>query len=146
MSCPRLEGVVVRVSDGDTLRVRVVEKEITLRVYGIDAPEKKQEGGPAAKEFLEELLTTQRVTLEVLDTDKYGRSVAIVRLADGATVQSKLLAGGHAWVYPQYCRRVECSAWKEQEYAAKVPGLGLWAEANPTPPWQWRKDRKTRNM
>lgn len=136
------EGVVLRVSDGDTLLVRVEGKEIKVRVYGIDAPEKKQAGGEAAKEFLEEMLLTQRVKLNVIDTDRYGRSVAIIRLPDGVTIQSKLLQAGHAWVYPQYCKREECKAWKDEEQAARSSRVGLWMDKNPTPPWEWRKKNK----
>ena len=45
-----LEGKVISVTDGDTIRILTPEREqIKIRLYGIDAPEKKQPYGTAAK-------------------------------------------------------------------------------------------------
>jgi endonuclease YncB( thermonuclease family) len=136
-----LSGNVLRVLDGDTLTVRLDGKETRIRVYGVDAPEMKQEYGKEAQEFVENMILTEMVQIEPVDTDRYGRTVAIVHLRDGDTLESRLLAAGMAWLYPQYCKRPECAVWKETEKQAKAAGKGLWsgkAEA----PWEWRKRRK----
>ncbi|MDR1856966.1 MAG: thermonuclease family protein [Desulfovibrio sp.] len=135
-------GPVLRVLDGDTITVRLSGKETRIRLYGVDAPEKAQPHGQEAKEFVDDLILTEAVTVEPVDTDRYGRTVAIIRLRDGSTLQDKLLAAGQVWYYPQYCKRPECSGWKHMESRAKSERRGLWRDGNPMPPWQWRKSHK----
>ena len=133
-----ISGLVIRVVDGDTIRVREKNKEITVRLYGIDAPESKQAGGAEATEFLRDLLLTNQVALEVLDTDRYGRKVAIVVLRKGVVVQDEILKAGHAWVYAKYCKAPQCKGWNELERQAQELRAGLWAE-DAVPPWEWRR-------
>jgi len=136
-SAPQL-GVVLRVSDGDTIRVRVGNKEEKIRLYGIDAPETRQEGGVEAKNFLEDLLLSEQVTFYTLDVDRYERQVAIVALPSGKIVQDILLQQGLVWVYTKYCKIAKCTDWKRLEKQAKNTRKGVWA-TNPVPPWEWRK-------
>ncbi|MDR2819444.1 MAG: thermonuclease family protein [Desulfovibrio sp.] len=140
-----LSGNVLRVLDGDTLTVRLDGKETRIRVYGVDAPEMKQEYGKEAQEFVENMILTEMVQIETVDTDRYGRTVAIVHLRDGDTLERRLLSAGMAWLYPQYCKRAECAGWKKLEIQARESGQGLW-RGKATPPWEWRKEnKKSRN-
>ncbi|MDR2820420.1 MAG: thermonuclease family protein [Desulfovibrio sp.] len=133
-----ISGAVLRVSDGDTISVRVEGREITVRLYGVDCPEKKQEYGPEAQEFVEDLLLTDTVELIPVDQDRYGRVVAIVKTKDGVALEEKLLTAGLAWLYPQYCKRAECAGWKKLEMQARESRQGLW-QGKAMPPWEWRK-------
>ena len=135
-------GVVLRVSDGDTIRVKVGNKEEKIRLYGIDAPESKQEGGAEAKDFLEELLLSEQVTFYTLDVDRYERQVAIVVLPNRKIVQDILLQQGLVWVYTKYCKVDKCKDWKRMEKQAQSARKGIWA-TNPVPPWEWRKEQRT---
>lgn len=75
--------------------------------------------------------------------DRYGRTVAIVMLEDGRSLQERLLRAGLAWHYGQYCRQLRhCSRWKILEYYARQQKLGLWSEERPVPPWKWRHNIK----
>ncbi len=42
-----------------------------------------------------------------------------------------------AWVYREYCN--ECAYYDAEKYA-RNNNLGIWAQSNPTPPWEFRKD------
>ncbi len=52
----------------------------------------------------------------------------------------ELVAQGYAWVYRKYLNDAELLG---LEAEAKQKGLGLWADSNPIPPWEWRRGRRT---
>lgn len=133
---------VVRVVDGDTLKVSTGAAPVTLRLYGVDAPEKSQPHGPQASAWLADLLNGQAVEVDVQDTDKFGRSVAVVKIG-GVNVNEALVSEGHAWLYAWYCTASECAQWAEDEETARAAGLGLWADPAPVEPWRWRKGYRT---
>ena len=136
-STPR-SATVLRVSDGDTILVRVGREEIKVRLYGIDAPESKQPGGAEATAFLRDLLLTEAVTITTLDIDRYGREVALVDLR-GQSVQEAMLERGLVWVYTKYCRAAFCGEWKGIEKEARGKKVGLWKDGSAVEPWEWRK-------
>ena len=131
-------ATVLRVSDGDTILVRVGREEIKIRLYGIDAPESKQPGGAEATAFLRDLLLTEAVTITTLDVDRYGREVALVELR-GQFVQEAMLERGLVWVYTKYCRAEFCGRWKEIEKEASRARVGIWKDGSEVEPWVWRK-------
>ena len=131
------------VHDGDTITARRNDKTVvTLRLYGIDAPELKQAYGRHAQQLLSSLAARQRLVVEPLDTDRYGRTVALVRLPDGTLLNEVLVAEGLAWVYEEYCHEDLCKHLRELERQARRERLGLWAEADPTRPAEWRRRHK----
>lgn len=138
------DGYVVRVLDGDSLRVqkrggRIVE----VRLYGIDCPEWGQSYGNKAKKFLKKKVYHKNVTVEPKDIDRYGRTVALVFSADGL-VNRELVTAGLAWMYPRYCQQQPlCSDLKRIQQRAKKRTRGLWREKHPVSPWYWKwKKRK----
>ncbi len=137
-----LRGKVVSVADGDTLTVFTDSGLKRIRLYGVDCPESAQAGGPEAAALTRSLTLLQEVQLEVLDTDGYGRSVALVRLPDGRLLNEELVRQGRAWVYTAYCSRPVCLSWKALEHAARAKQKGLWSRRNPKPPWVWRAQRR----
>lgn len=133
-------GRVVSVADGDTITVYTKERESKkIRLYGVDAPEAKQPWGMEAKDFVNGLVFLQEVEVSVIDTDRYGREVALVKLADGRILNEELVKNGHAWVYRDYCKEPYCNNWINMELAARAKKEGLWSQKNPTAPWNWRK-------
>lgn len=135
-------GRVVGVADGDTITVlRPGRDQVKIRLYGIDAPESGQPFGKASKNYLAALVYGQLVEVEVMDTDRYGRTVARI-FVDGDDVNAAQLRTGHAWLYTQYCKDWVCVEWRGLEAEAKSSGEGLWADKEPVPPWQWRRDEK----
>lgn len=133
------------VHDGDSINVVNAEGAlVNIRLYGIDAPETRQPYGQQAKKRLGKLVARKHVRIEVLDTDRYGRNVALVRTADGTLANEEMVRAGLAWVYDEYCTRDDiCQPLRTAQAEARTAGRGLWADSEPTPPWQWRKQHKT---
>lgn len=137
---------ILRALDGDTYQVLQLPDDhaaephgqiLRIRLYGIDSPESAQTYGAEASSqahCFENVL----VDIEPTNIDKYGRTVALVRLNDGSTIQEHLLRNGAAWVYPQFCKKSECKKWRKIESQARKNKVGLWDSASPTPPWRWR--------
>ena len=132
------QATVMRVSDGDTLVVRTRNYEdIKVRLYGIDAPESKQPGGPEATAYLRPL-QGQTVWVTEMDVDRYSRSVALIEHG-GKSVNLELVAQGHAWHYGQFCKRQPiCGQIQEAEREARQTKRGLWA-GEAVAPWEWRR-------
>ncbi|MDA2912008.1 thermonuclease family protein, partial [Nitrospiraceae bacterium AH_259_D15_M11_P09] len=75
-------GRVVGVADGDTITVLHNGKGERIRLHGIDCPEKRQAFGKRTKQFTSTLVFGNTVTVEVVDRDRYGRTVGVVLLPD----------------------------------------------------------------
>lgn len=135
-----IEGKVVGISDGDTITVLTDEKrQVKIRLYGVDCPESKQAYGTRARQSSSGHVFGKRVRVEVADTDRYGRTVGIVTGPDGTVLNRALLTEGMAWLYTGYCKAPVCKDWKREEEAARLKKTGLWADASPVPPWEYRK-------
>ncbi len=140
-----LRGVVTYVDDGDTLWIRSgVGKEFKIRLYGIDAPEvrhREKPGQPFGRKASKALISKVRgenVSVEVRDTDRYGRLVGVVRL-DGRDINLEMIREGWAWAYRNYLKRPYASEYIDAEKEARAGKLGLWKQANPQPPWEFRR-------
>jgi len=134
-------ATVVSVIDGDTIKVIDETGLTTVRLYGIDSPEKQQAYGLAAKDFTETMVEGKMV--DVLPTGKYtySRTVAVVMLGTQC-LQEQLLLSGYAWVYPQYCHKQFCNAWTSLQGISAGNRVGLWADPVPVQPWTWRRIRR----
>ena len=132
---------VIRISDGDTFVGKTQDNiEIRYRLYGIDAPEKKQAFSKKATQKLSELIYQTDVEITVkTKSDKYGRPIVIGKSKSGVIVNEELLRLGLAWHY-KYFDNTEKYAQLEQR--AKEKKLGLWQDENPIPPWDYRRDKK----
>lgn len=137
-----LTGKVVAIADGDTITVldanRVQHK---IRLAGIDAPERRQPFGQRAKEFLSSLLSGQDVVeVETEKRDRYGRSVGKV-YADRRDVNLAMVVAGFAWHYKKYQTEQSASdrlLYMAAEEDARARAIGLWGDARPIAPWDWR--------
>lgn len=133
-------GQVVRVSDGDTVSVLDKDNEQhKVRLYGIDTPERDQPRGRDAARALAKLVEGRTVGVVVVEKDDYGRIVGTV-FHDDANVNLALVAAGHAWWYRYYAPQNRQLQAAEQD--ARDLGLGLWADPDPVPPWDWRRGRR----
>jgi micrococcal nuclease len=132
-------GKVIGVHDGDTITVLDAQKQqVKVRLNGIDAPEIGQAFGRNAKEELSEQVFGKTVRVVVAGTDRYGRTVGDVYVRE-KWVNLEMVAYGMAWHYKQYSKSPELA--KAQE-SAKAKKLGLWADKNPVPPWEYRKEER----
>jgi len=134
-------GKVVGVADGDTIKVLREGKQISIRLYGIDTPEKRQAYGNRAKKFTNALVRGKRVDIDPISIDRYGRIVAMVHV-HGKSLNRLLIRSGYAWVYRKYCKKAVCAGWYQDEEQAKSSGKGLWCDSNPMPPWKWRQEKR----
>jgi endonuclease YncB( thermonuclease family) len=133
-------GSVVAISDGDTFTLLGPgNRQVKVRLYGIDCPEKAQPFGTAARQKLSDLVFSQPVRLDTRDVDRYGRTIAVVYNQKGLNVNEEMLRTGFAWHYKQYDKNPE---WDKLERQAQRKRLGLWSQPNPTPPWRWRKEKR----
>ena len=130
-------GKVIKIADGDALTLLVDNPQLKIRLSEIDTPEQKQPFGARAKQALSELAFGKQARVVEVFKDRYGRIVGRVYV-DGLDINSVLVRGGYAWVY-KYSDDAELLELKAQ---AKEQGLGLWADPNPIPPWEWRRGRR----
>ena len=122
----------VRMIDGDTAEVGGV----TVRLHGIDAPERAQACGAVAcgrwaAETAAALFDGRRAECRATDTDRYGRVVARCRV-EGRDMGAALVGAGAAMAFQRYS-----AEYVDDEKAALAAGRGIWAW-DPTPPWEWR--------
>ena len=135
---PSLACRVVDISDGDTLTCLTdAKQQLKVRLHAIDAPEKQQAFGQQAKKHLSDLVYNQTVTLNITDTDRYGRTVADITLGS-LNVNQQMVKDGYAWAYHRYGG----TRYAQEEKAARQAKLGLWRDAHPIEPSQWRKANK----
>ena len=81
------------------------------------------------------------VTVRNDGRDKYGRTLGRIEI-EGQDMNRQMVADGLAWHYVRYSKDARLAA---AEREARAAGKGLWADAKPVPPWEYRataKDRK----
>jgi endonuclease YncB( thermonuclease family) len=138
-----IHGRVVGISDGDTIKVLDVAKQLhTVRLMGIDAPEKAQPFGQRSKQSLSELIFQKKVTVTWEKKDKYGRTVGKILTEAGDDICLEQINRGMAWHYKQYAQEQSLQdrgAYARAEDESRIQKMGLWQDPSPTPPWFWRQ-------
>jgi endonuclease YncB( thermonuclease family) len=140
LDTPAFSGTVVGIADGDTIKVLHENKVESIRLKGIDCPEKRQPFGMRAKQFASNMCFGKEVTISEGKRDKYKRLVADVILPDGRILNQELVRSGFAWWYKQFSPHDEIL--NQLELQARQAHLGLWGEPHPEPPWLFRKIKK----
>ena len=142
--------MVKTVYDGDTVvLVGPGIGRVSIRLYGIDAPETRKPNSPGqpfgsqSKRVLMFKVLGKEVTAEVQDRDQYGRTVGVLQLA-GRDINAEMVAEGMAWAYRQYLNGPYASRYIALEGQARHQRRGLWRDANPQPPWEFRRGQKHR--
>ena len=138
----QMVGKVIKVTDGDTVNVLTSDNEThKIRLSGIDAPEKKQAFGNKSKQALSDLIDGKTVNIEYNKLDRYQRVVGKITF-DGQDVNLRQIKLGLAWHYKKYEKEQDVedrSIYADEEYLAQRDKRGLWADQNPTAPWDYRK-------
>ncbi len=122
-------GQVVGIIDGDTIEVLHNGKPERIRLHGIDCPERNQAYGTKAKQFASDLAFKQKVTVRVTDIDRYGRTVGVIILPDGKSLNRELVRAGFAWWYRKYAP--DDKELEALEETARASQRGLWADPDP---------------
>lgn len=140
LSAAELTGTVIYVYDGDTVTLRTEDgNKHKVRLYGIDSPETKQAYGQAAKWQLWRMVFKQVVTVEYTQKDRYGRIIGKLK-KDGENINAEMVLRGSAWHYVRYAPKDLLL--KQSESMARDEDMGLWQDAKPVPPWNYRKQAK----
>ena len=130
-----LQGRVVTIADGDTITVLDADKvQHKIRLTGIDAPEKAQAFGNKSKQALADMVFGKDVQVEEHGKDKYKRTLGRV-LVNGIDANAEMVRQGYAWVYRKYSKNPDLLRLEAEAREAK---RGLWVDAEPVPPWEWR--------
>lgn len=122
--------------DGDTLKVKIDNKEYTVRMLAIDTPEsvhpekKVEYYGKEASEYTCNIVSNaKKIELEYDSgsdkTDKYDRLLAWV-IVDGELLQDKLVSLGYAKVAYLYGDYKYTSLLEEHQELASAKNLGIW--------------------
>jgi micrococcal nuclease len=129
-------ATVVGISDGDTLTVLNEDKQqVKIRLAEIDAPEFHQAFGSRSKQSLSNLCFGKQAEIIPQAKDRYKRTVARIK-CDGVDANAEQVNRGMAWVYRQYAKDHNLNL---LEHKAKAERRGLWIDAAPTAPWEFRK-------
>jgi micrococcal nuclease len=137
-------GRVVRVIDGDTVRVRLDDGTRTVRYIGVDTPETVAPGRPVecygerASAFNRHLVAGKPVKLRIGAErfDRYRRLLAYVYLLDGRSVSAVLLARGYGRALAISPNTAHARRFAFLEARARRQGRGLWS-ACPTLAREW---------
>lgn len=153
-----IDAVVVKVTDGDTYRVRHIPRSnskvefegkltdhtIAIRIAAVDTPEISKFGNPGqrfgeeAKEFVQQRLLHKRVSIKLLSRDQYGRVVGLVTyreprlffFSSNKDISEELLSEGLAVVYRQGGAQYDgsISVWNSLEQRAIDGRKGIWSK------------------
>lgn len=133
-------GRVVRVADGDTVSILDSnKKQHKIRLYGIDTPERDQAYGNKARKVLSDIVAGEQVGVVIVETDDYGRSVGTL-YHQGKHINAHMVRTGYAWWYRHYAPHSRLLS--DAQNTAREQSLGLWADPDPTPPWDWRRSQR----
>ena len=128
---------VVRVIDGDTIVVRLGDREDDVRYIGIDTPETVKPGtpvqcfGPRAHDFNERIVAGREVRL-VFDRERrdvYGRLLAYVYVGD-RFVNAELVRRGYARTLTIPPNDSHAGLFHRLAAAAGRAGRGLWGRCS----------------
>ena len=140
LSAQTLQGKVVHVADGDTITILdSTNIQNKVRLNKIDAPEKKQAFGEVSRKHLASMVAGNVVKVEWTKKDKYGRILGDISIGT-TNVNLRMVQDGLAWHYKHFDNTSEFA---HAELEAREKKLGLWSNANPVEPWNFRKQRES---
>lgn len=120
-----LSGTIVAVADGDTVRARLDSsgRTLTIRLEGIDAPERGEPFSTQARNAIRVMLFDKKIQMKVTDVDRYDRLVArIVR--DGKDSSLELIEAGLACHFTRFANDPLLA---KAQLSARTAGRGFWA-------------------
>ena len=136
---------IERVLDGDSIRLIDIQgQRLSVRLEGIDAPEKSQPYADRSRQNLQSLMTGCKPEVSVHKTDRYGRSVSQV-FCDERDVALAQLEDGFAWHFGRYAKEQSPESresYRAAEQRARQARRGLWKDDAPLEPWAFRDQQR----
>lgn len=130
---------ILKVKDGDTFDYLDCNGDIhTVRMAGIDTPEKGQPFANKAKEKLSSLLHSGNITMLRTGSGNHHR-LAMEVFVDGTDVNLELVKCGLAWREPRFDKS---GKYIQAEADAKKAKLGLWSDPSSIAPWEYRSMKR----
>ncbi len=138
---------VLKVYDGDTLKVNGLGLVFKIRLAGIDAPEigyngqKSQPFSHRARQRLQSLLANRSIRLKSHGIGGYNRQLAEI-FVNSTNINIEMIKAGLAEVYQgKRPKTLDSESYLEQQAKAKNARIGMWAQQSSyKSPKQWRKD------
>lgn len=130
---------VVKVVDGDTFDgMNSDGLVLRFRINAIDTPERGQAYCNVATSHLKSLIAWKTIKVTVKEKDRYGRFIATPYTPSGEDVSLLMLRAGMAWHYAKYD---STEAYANAMQKARAERKGLWKDANPVNPEQYRRNK-----
>ncbi len=144
-----LTAKAFRIQDGDSFIARLQDgSRLTVRLSGIDAPERSQPHADQSRQNLQRLLEGRNLQIHVAKEDQYGRAVAqVFAQSDAADIDVGIaqLERGLAWFYHYHRKDLPVQSrevYAKAEETARRARLGLWQAQDAQPPWKFRSSRR----
>ncbi len=155
---PVIKGRVMKVIDGDTIRVRhlptfyssssfkgnIKDHTIIIRAIAVDTPEKGQKYSNIAKDYVASRIMNKDVKIKIYGKDQYNRVLGRISYDNGKDLSTDLVKEGLAAVYRQggaiYLPE-NLEYWNKLEQTAKDKRKGMWkdGEKNIMLPSEYKK-------
>lgn len=134
-----IKGNVARIIDGDTFFIRDGKSLLSVRLAGIDAPERGQPFASQAHDALKEFLGKKDLLIHKAGVDSKDKKVLVSVTSDGINVNSEMVKQGWAWCVESNAPDAELTALEKEAQKAK---RGVWADEAPVSPWAYRAQKK----
>lgn len=142
LSYSQYKGEITKIIDGESFYITMENGDTdSVRLWGIDSPELKQQYGKAALKNLESHIHRE-ISLEYKTRDKNNFMMAIVtykrKSGEEINLNHSLVEQGYAWKN----KFTSDKKLEKLQKQAEKNRVGLWRNDDPTPPWEWRKNNK----
>lgn len=136
-----ITGKVVEVNEGDEITIFNLNRKVRVKLMAIDAPEKDQAFGAAAKQHLFDLVNDKFVSVEYQGVGQH--SILIGRVVrDGTDICAQMIRDGAAWFdvsNQNLLTQDQRDIYYQSEQAARSEKRGLWQSGDAVAPWEFVK-------
>lgn len=107
----------------------------------VDCPESGQPFGKNSKQFTSNEVFGKFITYFPTDIDRYGRTIAKIYYDNDKYLSEEIIRNGFGWWYFYFSKSDNLGNLQKE---AENKKLGLWIDAKPISPWEWRKIARER--
>jgi micrococcal nuclease len=143
-----LSGRVDKVDEGDLLTIINLNRAIKIRLLGVDAPDTNQPFSDVAREHLAQLVLNKFIVVQYSGLGPNNYIVGKVLIGE-TDICAQMIRDGVAWYSDAdagYLSPEDRNTYRGSEQAARAERRGIWGEANPVAPWEFRRLEKEKNL
>lgn len=129
----KFNAKILGVRDGNTLHILYGNKPYTVLLADIDAPERTQYFGSEIQQKLSNRLYLKTVSIEHQEK-KLSNRIKVILTDSQGNINDWMVQEGMAW-----CLETANTRCFSLQKKAREQQLGLWQQANPSAPWEYRK-------